>query len=125
MKDKELIKLLQSQLKMSQDTNKDLCTAMSVLNATIEELKETIRSLEQALKDKGIETAMTRKALKNVAALMEKHNERQQPSQSDPVDEEFTPKKEKPKYDPKARGNNGAKRLEHMECEERVIIEEL
>lgn len=73
--------------------------------------------------DKGIETAKAKKALKNVAVLMEKHNERQHPS-PDKVDEEFAPKEQKPKYDPKARGNNGARRLEHMECEERVIIEE-
>lgn len=119
--------MLRRQLEVSQATNEGLRTAMSEMKqsmeATIEDLRKTIRSLEQSLKDKGIETAKARKALKNVAALMEKHNERQQPSPCK-ADEEFTPKDQKPKYDPKARGNNGARRLGHMECEERVIIEE-
>lgn len=124
MKDKDIIKLLERQLKVSQNTIEDLHMVINGLNETVEDLKKTIRSLEQSLKDKGIETTRTRKALKNVAALMEKHSERQQPSKAGPVDEEFTPKETKPKYDPKSRGNNGAKRLEHMECEERIIIDE-
>lgn len=126
MKDREIIVLLQRQLEVSQATIEGLRTAMSEMKqsmeSTIEDLRQTIRSLEQALKDKGIETARTKKVLKNVAALMETHNERQpEPAEPDP---EFTPKEEKPKYAPKARGNNGARRLEHMECEERVIIDE-
>ena len=126
MNDKEIIVLLQRQLEVSQATIEGLRTAMSEMKqsmeSTIRDLRKTIRSLEQALLDKGIETAKAKKALKNVAALMEKHNERQQePAVPDP---EFTPKEEKPKYDPKARGNNGARRLEHMECEEHVVIEE-
>lgn len=126
MKDREIIVLLQRQLEVSQATIEGLRTAMSEMKqsmeSTIEDLRQTIRSLEQALKDKGIETARTKKVLKSVAALMEKHNERQpEPAEPDP---EFTPKEEKPKYAPKARGNNGARRLEHMECEERVIIDE-
>lgn len=127
MNDKEIIVLLQRQLEVSQAMIDGLRAAMSEMKlsmeSTIEDLKKTIRSLEQALKDKGIETARTKKALKNVSALMEKHNERQQPSQN-VVDVEFTPKEQKPKYDPKARGNNGARRFEHMECEERVVIDE-
>lgn len=122
MKDKELISLLQRQLKVSQDTIDSLNGTISGLRLTVEDLKKTIQSLEQALKEKGAETAKARKALKNVAALMEKHSERQQPAHNDAIDEEFTPRKEKPVYDPKARGNNGAKRLEHMECEEQIII---
>lgn len=102
MKNREIIELLQRQLEVSQATNESLRTAMSEMQQTIENLRQTIRSLEQALKDKGIETAMTRKALKNVAALMEKHNERQpEPSEPSEPDPEFTPKEEKPKYDPK------------------------
>lgn len=127
MNDKEIIVLLQRQLEVSQATIEGLRASMSEMKqsmeSVIEDLKKTIRSLEQALLDKGIETAKAKKALKNVSALMGKHNERQHPS-SDKVDEGFTPKGQKPKYDPKARGNNGARRLEHMGCEERVIIEE-
>lgn len=127
MNDKEIIALLQRQLEVSQATIEGLRASMSEMKlnmeSVIEDLKKTVRSLEQALVDKGIETAKAKKALKNVAVLMEKHNERQHPS-PDKVDEEFAPKEQKPKYDPKARGNNGARRLEHMECEERVIIEE-
>lgn len=122
MKDKEIILLLQRQLEVSQATIDSLNGTISELRFTVEDLKKTVKSLEQALKDKGVETARARKALKNVAAIMEKHSERQQPSHDDPIDEEFASTKEKPKYDPKARGNNGAKRLEHMECEERVIM---
>ena len=77
MNDKEIIVLLQRQLEVSQATIEGLRTALSEMKSTIEDLKKTIRSLEQALKDKGVETARTKKALKNVAALMEKHNERQ------------------------------------------------
>lgn len=119
--------MLQRQLEVSQATIEGLRASMSEMKlsmeSVIEDLKKTIRSLEQALLDKGVETARAKKALKNVAPLMEKHNERRQPS-PDKVDEEFTPKEQKPKYDPKARGNNGARCLEHMECEERVIVEE-
>lgn len=127
MKDKEIIELLQRQLEVSRATNDGLHKAMNDMRqsfeATIDDLRKTIRSLEQALKDKGIETAKTRRALRNVAALMERHSERQKPETGNPdIDREFTPKEEKPKYDPKARGNNGARRLEHMECEERVIM---
>lgn len=115
--------MLQRQLEASQATIDDLRTAMSEMKQTIEDLRKTIRSLEQALRDKGTETARTKKALRDVAALMEKHNERQQPS-PDADDMEFTPKEPKPKYAPKDRGNNGARRLGHMECEERVILDE-
>ncbi len=122
MNDQEIIVLLQRQLEVSQATIDGLRTAMQSMESTIEDLRKTIRSLEQALLDKGIETAKAKRTLKNVATLMEKHNERQpQPSESDP---EFTPKKGKPRYDPKSRGNNGARRFTHMECEERLIIDE-
>lgn len=70
MKDKELISLLQRQLKVSQDTIDSLNGTISGLRLTVEDLKKTIQSLEQALKEKGVETAKARKALKNVAALM-------------------------------------------------------
>lgn len=121
MKDKEIIELLQRQLEVSRATIEGLRNAMKSMEATIDDLRKTILSLEKALKEKGIETAKTKKALRNVTALMEKHNERQKPAGSRAIDEEFTPKEDKPKYDPKARGNNGARRLEHMECEERII----
>ena len=57
MKDKEIIELLRRQLEVSQATNEGLRTAMSEMKqsmeATIEDLRKTIRSLEQSLKDKG------------------------------------------------------------------------
>lgn len=63
MNDKEIIVLLQRQLEVSQATNEGLRTALSEMEqsmkSTIEDLKKTIRSLEQALKDKGVETART------------------------------------------------------------------
>lgn len=126
MKKDEIIELLQVQIEYERNASKalidELYQTINGLNLTIKDLKQTIKSLEKALLDKGAETAKAKKALKNVAAMMEKHSERQPLStQSDP---EFTPKEEKPKYDPKSRGNNGAKRLEHMECEEQVIVEE-
>ena len=90
--------LLQRQLEVSQATIDSLNGTISELRFTVEDLKKTVKSLEQALKDKGVETARVRKALKNVAAIMEKHSKRQQPSHDDPIDEEFTSTKEKPKY---------------------------
>lgn len=81
MNDKEIIVLLQRQPVVSQATIEGLRASMSEMKqsmeSVIEDLKKTIRSLERALLDKGIETARAKKALKNVAALMEKHNERQ------------------------------------------------
>lgn len=110
MKDKDLIKLLERQLKWSEETIGGLRQTVSELRDTIADLKATIKSLEKALLDKGVEYDKVKKALKNVAALMEKHSERQDQEPKAP-DPEFTPKEAKPKYDPQARGNNGARKL--------------
>lgn len=108
---------------MSATTIDNLRETISELRGTVSDLKATVKTLEKALLDKGVENDKVRKALKNVSGLMEKHSERQdlEPKAPDP---EFTPKEAKPKYDPQARGNNGAKKLERMECEERIIMVE-
>lgn len=126
MKDKEIIELLKAQMEYERNTSKalidDLRLTISGLQGTIKDLKQTIRSLEKALLDKGVETAKAKRTLRKVASMMEKHSERQPIART--PDPEFTPRDEKPRYDPKSRGNNGARRLEHMECEERIVIEE-
>ncbi len=67
MNDKEIIALLQRQLEVSQATIEGLRASMSEMKrsmeSVIDDLKKTIRSLEQALLDKGIETAKAKKAL--------------------------------------------------------------
>ncbi len=92
MNDKEIIVLLQRQLEVSQATIEGLRTALSEMKSTIEDLKNDTVA-RTGSQGQGVETARTKKALKNVAALMEKHNERQPlPIEPDP---EFTPKAEK------------------------------
>ena len=117
--DKEIIVLLQRQLEVSQATIEGLRTALSEMKSTIEDLKNDTVA-RTGSQGQGVETARTKKALKNVAALMEKHNERQ-PRRSNQIPNSL-PKPKKPSMTPSQEVTTGARRLEHMECEERVIV---
>lgn len=129
MNDKEIIALLQRQLEVSDrmvasltaDKN-DLSAKVDELLVTIKNLNKTIKSLEKALLAKGVEADKIQKTLNSVKALLPKTSEKQTPSEAEEPDPDFIPHAPKEKYDPKKRGNNGAKRNPHAELEE-VIIE--
>lgn len=136
MKTSELTAILKEQLEQSNRTVQALSVRIGELSATIEEMRlqlkakdasidelvATINNLQELLTKKGVELDKEKRAKKALASMMEKKSEKRQPqgAQSAAPDDKETPAPAKPKYDPKARGNNGAKRKDHIECEEEV-----
>lgn len=133
MKQSELIELLQRQLEAMREVNTNLTDRIADLTAMVEQLQDTVaekddriaallksmKSLEDALLSKKGELEKERRIKKGLTKLIGNKSERQMPEA--PVEEAAV--EEKPKFDPKTRGNNGAKRKEHFECveEERHI----
>lgn len=136
MKQSESTMILQSQLREANltiaalnerigqlvSTVSDLNDSLRLKDAQMEELIARLSSLEKVLGEKYDELAKQKRIEKGLKALLE--NKSEKASVNNPgtdAEKGFTPKKEKPAYDPKARGNNGAKRKEHFECEQEII----
>lgn len=137
MKQSELTTILKAQLREANLTIASLNERVGQLVSTVADLNETLRmkdaqmdeliarlsSLEKVLGEKTVELAKQKRIEKGLKALLDKKSEKA-PSIKDVQAKEAEAPAPKPKsaYNPKERGNNGAKRKEHLECEE-VIIE--
>lgn len=109
-----IIKLLESQLEVSNATISQLRLTVDTLNGTISDLRATIVKLESLLmeRDKSLDKANNQ--MRGMSKLVEKKSEKQNSATLIPKTDEETAKKEAER---KARGNNGAKRNMHFEME--------
>lgn len=100
-----------------QTSNEKLQETNEKLVATVEELRKQVASLEEVLKGKGAELSREKAARQAMQRLQGSASERQgkAPSRTTPPAE---PKLEK------KRGNNGARRKTHPECEVETLIVE-
>ena len=109
-----IIKLLESQLEVSNATISQLRLTVDTLNNTISDLRATIVNLESLLteRDKSLDKANNQ--VRGISKLLEKKSEKQSSVPVVPKSEEESAQKEAER---KARGNNGAKRNMHFEME--------
>lgn len=104
-------------------SNKQLEVAnlqVSALTAMVGELTERIKNLEQMLKEKGIALDKQERITKALGSLVSgKKSEKRSTGESPTAmtEEEYKAKLEERKKKRQARGNNGAKRDEHLEME--------
>ncbi|MDD3910548.1 MAG: IS66 family transposase [Proteiniphilum sp.] len=130
-----MLSILTEQLKAANELNVRLVAQVDSLNDTIvrmsgdmSSMKDTIASLETALLEKEKARQKEENISRGLSKIMGNKSEKQkvQPKESaeevtGTAVEGVTPNK--PKYDPKSRGNNGAKRNMHYELEE--VIKEV
>ena len=109
-----IIKLLESQLEVSNATISQLRLTVDTLNNTISDLRATIVNLESLLteRDKSLDKANNQ--VRGISKFLEKKSEKQSSAPIVPKTEEEIAQKEAER---KARGNNGAKRNMHFEME--------
>lgn len=109
-----IIKLLESQLEVSNATISQLRLTVDTLNNTISDLRATIVNLESLLteRDKSLDKANNQ--VRGMSKLLEKKSEKQSSTPVVPKTEEEIAQE---KAERKARGNNGAKRNMHFEME--------
>ena len=109
-----IIKLLESQLEVSNATISQLRLTVDTLNNTISDLRATIVNLESLLteRDKSLDKANNQ--VRGMSKLLETKSEKQSSVPVVPKSEEEIAQKEAER---KARGNNGAKRNMHFEME--------
>ena len=102
-----IIKLLESQLEVSNATISQLRLTVDTLNNTISDLRATIVNLESLLteRDKSLDKANNQ--VRGMSKLLEKKSEKQSSVPVVPKSEEEIAQKEAER---KVRGNNGAKR---------------
>ena len=135
MKQSELTIILQAQLREANQTIaslnerigqllstvSDLTERLSLKDAQMDELIARLSSLEKALGQSADELVKQKRIQKGLKAMMEKKSEKAAPMLEEDAGQTATPKPAKKPYDPKARGNNGTKRKEHIECEQEII----
>lgn len=121
----ELIEFLQRQTEYLQErldealaSVNSLTLSNEKLTATVDELRRQIASLEEVLKNKGVELSKEKAARQAVQRLQGSSSERQPKPTAEA--QQTTPPESKPE---KKRSNNGAKRKTHPECqiEEREV----
>lgn len=127
MKKDDIIALLGEQLKVANEqlkaTGEQLKTAneqVSTLTATVSELTARIESLEKVIEEKGIVIDKQKRISKALGALVSgKKSEKQKTEEEKPAMtlEEYQKMLEERSARRKARGNNNAKRDEHLEME--------
>ena len=134
MKQSELTIILKSQLREANlmiaslnerigqlaSTVADLTETLKVKDAQMDELIARLSSLEKVLGEKTSELNKQKRIEKSLKALLEKKSEKAPVAESACSGGGTSVIKES-HYDPKARGNNGAKRKVHFECEEEII----
>lgn len=120
MKKDTIIEILQSQLKVSEETIYQLRVSISTLNNTIEDLRKTILNLETKLQERDDSLLKAKGQMRGLTKLIENKSEKQKlPTEtiSSKTPEEIIAKQEDINLQRKARGNNGAKRKMHFELE--------
>lgn len=142
MKGSDLTSILQRQLDMANETNRVLLARIADLGRTVEELRAelavsnlrreelaaTIASMQEAMLAQNADLDKQRRINKGLSKIVENKSEKRK-TQPDPNIEagQCSTMKMNPTgkttYNPKERGNNGAKRKEHFNLE--TIIEEI
>lgn len=113
MQAREITRLTKSYEKLEKKFDKAL--------AKIDSLLETIASLESALLAKGKSLEKEKNINKGLRKTTRNESERQKPEAPQKTEEEAKAEKERRKAERKAKGNYGARRHPHHECEENVI----
>lgn len=135
MGNNELVIVLRAQLREANLTIASLNERIGQLVSTVSELNETIRrkglqieelidrlsSLEKVLSEKDGEIAKQKRIAKGLKGLLGNESEKAPRSAASSADKAQPNSKPQSTYNPKERGNNGAKRKEHFECEEEII----
>ena len=109
-----IIKLLESQLEVSNATISQLRLTVDTLNGTISDLRKTIVNLENLLMERDINLEKAQNQMRGMSKLLEKKSEKQI---STPVTLKSSGENAQKEDVRKARGNNGAKRKMHFEVE--------
>lgn len=121
MNQRELIALLERQLQVSDSRIEELLARLSDAMKRIDSLVREVASLKEALLAKG-RSLETQKAInKGLGKIIRNGSERQKPGVPQRPQEETGVENERKKAERKAKGNNGARRDPHYECEENII----
>lgn len=135
MRNNELAIVLKSQLREANLVIASLNERVGQLGSTVSGLQETIRikdaqidelvarlsSLEKALGEKDSEIAKQKRIVKGLKGLIGNESEKAPRGTAAPAGEPKMATKPQSAYIPKERGNNGARRKQHFECEKEVI----
>ncbi len=101
--------------------NENLRKTISELNDTITSLRLSMASLEKALTEKDSALSKSENIRRGLAKISRNISEKQKPSPSSEQSECSSPNASKSAFDPKIRGNNGAKRNPHYELETEIV----
>lgn len=121
MRQRDIIALLERQLEVSDKRIEDLLAQLSDAMKRIDSLLEQVASLEEALLSKGKSLEMQKAVNKGLSKIIRNESEKQKPEPPQKTESEIKEEKERKKAERKAKGNYGAKRNPHYECEENVI----
>jgi hypothetical protein len=113
----EQVKLLLAQNAGLAELNAKLSEQLNLLTVQINELNQTVESLQEALLQKNIDISSLSGKNRGLTKLLNNSSEKQTP-----IETETTPNESgKKPYNPKERGNNGAKRKNHINLEEEIV----
>lgn len=114
-----MIRMLQEQLLFANNSIRSLTTQVEEQGKTIASLRDTISSLEKALTEKMAALGATSSKLRGVSKLLSNKSERQDARDKGEKAQEGKPESASvvASYNPKDRGNNGARRNMHYELE--------
>jgi len=113
----EQVKLLLTQNAGLAELNLNLSGQIQLLSVQVNELKQTVESLQEALLQKSRDISSLSGKNLGLTKLLKKSSEKVTPTETDSSSNH----PEKKPYNPKERGNNGAKRKQHLNLEEVVI----
>ena len=113
----EQVKLLLVQNAGLAELNLNLSGQIQLLSVQVNELKQTVESLQEALLQKSRDISSLSGKNLGLTKLLKKSSEKVTPTETDSSSNH----PEKKPYNPKERGNNGAKRKNHINLEEVVI----
>lgn len=120
MKKDDIIALLGEQLKAANEQLKAANMQVSALTATVGELTARIKNLEEMLTAKGVALEKQERISKTLGNMVSGKKNEQQKADEDNAPmtyEEYQKMLEERRARRKARGNNGAKRDEHLDME--------